>query len=156
MKKIFSFTLLGALLAFLILPGTTNAQGVRPGVRLGVYTDAGDLFIGGELLIPTYSNFVFNPNIEYVFVENGSYLTFNGDFHYDIYMQDSPLFVWLGAGLAVLYFNPEGNRDSNADVGANLLFGLGWETASRLIPYVQGKVILSDNTEFALGFGIRF
>lgn len=155
MKKIFSFILLGTLLAF-ILPGTVSAQGVRPGVRLGVYTDAGDLFLGGELLVPVSPNIYFNPNIEYVFVENGSYVTFNGDFHYDIYLQDSPLFVWLGAGLAVLYFNPEGNRDGDADVGANLLFGLGWETASRLIPYIQGKVILSDNTEFALGFGIRF
>ena len=144
------------VLALLVFPGNNFAQSITPGLKLGVYTDAGDLFIGGELLVPVHDRIYFNPNIEYVFVENGSYITFNGDFHYDFYMEDSPLFFWLGAGLAILYFDPEGNRDGDADVGANLLFGLGLSTSSRLTPYVQGKIILSDNTEFALGFGIRF
>jgi len=146
-----------SLLCFpLFLPPVVKAQGIKPGVRIGAYTDVGDLFLGGELLIPVASRVYFNPNVEYVFIENGNYITFNGDVHYDVYLENSNLFVWFGGGLAIIYFDPEGRRDADSDVGANLLFGAGLTTSSRLIPYIQGKVILSDNSEFALGFGLRF
>lgn len=156
MKKVATVISIAVVWVCLLIPGYTVAQGLRPGFRLGVYTDVGDLFIGGELLIPVRDRIYFNPNVEYVFVENGSYITFNGDFHYDFSIEGSPLFFWLGAGLAILYFDHGKNWDADADVGANLLFGLGMSTSSQLVPYVQGKIILSDNSEFALGFGVRF
>ncbi len=133
-----------------------QAQNIIPGFRIGTYTDAGDLFIGGEILVPVSRNIWFNPNIEYVFIEGGDYITFNGDFHYDFYLEDSPLFFWVGAGLGILYFSPEGRGNDNTDAGFNILFGTGLETQSRIIPYAQAKVIVSDNTEFVIGLGIRF
>ena len=137
-------------------PNPAEAQNIIPGIRLGTYTDAGDIFIGGEILIPVSERIWFNPNVEYVFVEVGNYITFNADGHYDIYLENSPLFLWAGAGLGILYFSSDvGNFDST-DVGVNLLFGAGLETESRITPYAQAKVIISDSTEFVLGLGIRF
>lgn len=141
---------------FLGIPHALHAQTIVPGVRLGAYTDAGDIFVGGELLVPVIDQVYFNPNIEYVFIENGSYVTFNGDFHYDFYLEDSPVFLWAGAGLGILYWSPEGRGNSHTDAGFNLLFGAGLPTDTRLTPYAQAKIIISDNTEFVLGLGIRF
>jgi hypothetical protein len=125
------------------------------GVRTGVYTDLSDLFIGGEYLAPIGSNVYLNPNIEYIFVTNADYWTFNFDAHYD-FPTYSNVYVWTGGGLGILHYNPEGPADGNTDLGLNLLFGLGFNTASNIIPYIQGKAILSDNTDFELGMGVRF
>jgi hypothetical protein len=40
--------------------------------------------------------------------------------------------------------------------GLNLLAGVGFWPRQTVRPYVQGKVILSNNTEAVLGFGVRF
>ena len=140
---------------FLASSGLSMGQSI--GVRAGQYTDIDELFLGVELLSPVSHNFVFSPNVEYVFVENSTYLTFNLDFHYDFYTS-SPLFIWLGAGLGILYNNPDGPARSDTDLGANLLFGLALKTISSLTPYIQGKFILAgeDRDEFVIGIGLRF
>ncbi len=142
----------------LLLFFTVSAFSQSPtkfGLRTGVYTDAEDMFLGGEVLTPLSPHLYLNPNVEYVFMDGGTYLTFNADFHYD-FRTNSPVYLWSGAGLAVLYLNPQGPADSNTDVGANILFGLGIKTAGRLVPYIQAKAILSDNNEVAIGVGLRF
>jgi hypothetical protein len=96
-----------------------------------------------------------NPNIEFVLVDNGSMFTLNMDAHYDIPTR-TDLYIWAGGGLGLIYFNPEGAGDSHTDAGLNILFGLGFITSSRLIPYIQAKGIISDNSNFALAFGLRF
>lgn len=122
------------------------------GVRFGVYTNAGKLFVGGELNVPVARDIFFNPNVEYVFVANGSYWSFNFDFHYDFAMS-RPLYVWAGGGLGIISRSHDGNQ---ASVGLNLLFGVGILTSGPLIPYIQAKGVVSSDSEFVLGFGIRF
>jgi hypothetical protein len=147
------------LVTALLLATSGLSMGQSVGIRAGLYTDIDDYFVGLELLSRISRNLFFNPNAEYVFVDNLTYITFNLDFHYDFYTA-SPLFFWLGAGLGVLYANPEGPAESDVDLGANLLFGLGIRTESTLTPYVQGKFILADrngdNNEFVLAVGLRF
>lgn len=126
------------------------------GVRAGRYMDTEEYFIGGELLSRVAGNLYFNPNVEYVFMENVTYMTFNLDFHYDFFTS-SPLFFWLGAGLGILYSNPDGPTDSETDLGANLIFGIGIDTISTLTPYFQGKYIAAENkSELVLAVGLRF
>ncbi len=127
--------------------GATSAN-----ARFGVYTNAGKLFIGGELSIPVSPRIDFNPNLEYVFVSNGSYWSFNFDFHYDL-AAARPLQMWAGGGLGVISRSHDG---SHADVGLNLLFGVGFSTSGHLIPYIQAKGVISSDSEFVLGFGVRF
>ena len=122
------------------------------GVRTGFYTDVDEPFIGIEGLFGLGNHVYLNPNFEYVFTDDPHYMTFNADFHYD-FPTRSRAYVWAGAGLGVLYTNPEVG-DSNTDVGLNLLFGVGLK--GHVVPYVQGKVIVSEDTAFVLGIGLRF
>ena len=48
-----------------------------------------------------------------------------------------------------------GNDENETDIGLDLLAGIGWKTAG-VVPYLQAKVILSDETEAVLAAGIRF
>ena len=60
------------------------------------------------------------------------------------------------AGTAVVFFDPPGRRrGSETDFGANVLAGVGWKGLP-FVPYLQGKVLLSDETEVVAAAGIRF
>jgi len=122
------------------------------GVRFGIYTDVDKAFAGVEGVFHVGNRIYLNPNFEYVFMDDPHYMTFNADFHYD-FRTHSRAYVWAGAGLGVLYTDPQVG-ESNTDVGLNLLFGVGLK--GHVIPYVQGKLIVAEDTAFVLGFGLRF
>lgn len=127
------------------------------GVRAGEYTEVGDPFLGLELNTSLQYNIWFNPNVEYVFRDEGDLATLNFDFHYDFPVK-RPLLVWAGGGPALIYRKdelPRGRSESETDFGLNLLGGVGW-TVGRLVPYAQAKAILSDDNEFVIAFGLRF
>jgi hypothetical protein len=157
MQRTFTIAALAAALAFAAPAGPASA--VDFGVRAGVYDDAGEAFVGGELLAQLSPRWFFNPNVEYVFVDDGDLITVNGDFHYD-FPVDFNGYVWAGGGPALILddreFPPRGREDDDdTDLGVNLLGGVGWR-ADGLVPYVQGKIILADETEAVLAFGLRF
>ena len=142
-----------ALAAALVGPfAAAPAHAANFGVRTGFYTDAGEPFAGVELLFALGNRVYFNPNFEYVFTDDPDFMTFNLDAHYDFHTH-SRAYVWAGAGLGILYSNPEVG-DGNTDVGLNLLFGVGLK--GNVIPYIQAKLIVSDSTEFVIAFGLRF
>jgi hypothetical protein len=140
-----------ATLCLLASPATPDD--LMGGVRFGYYTEVSEPFVGGELLVRVAPRFYFNPNVEVVFVDNGSYLTFNGDFHYDFPTRSA--FFWLGGGFGLVYMNPEGPENSETDPAANFLAGVGFRTGS-VIPYFQAKVIAKSDSEFSIAFGLRF
>jgi hypothetical protein len=138
-----------------IRPGSASAdEDTLFGVRAGYYTEAEGAFVGAELLFRLAPSVYFNPNFEYVFVDNVDYFTANADFHYD-FPSHGRTFFWAGAGLALVRTDPEGRPDGNTDAAANFLLGVGLSRGPT-IPYLQAKVIAKDNTEFALAFGLRF
>jgi hypothetical protein len=150
-----------AVSGLFLTPALTQAQGIDFGVRGGLYSDAEAGFLGVELLVPVTRSWYFNPNYEYVFVDDGSLSTLNLDAHYDLPLR-SPFYVWLGGGAAVIFSEQEFRRgrrietDDETDVGLNLLAGIGFGKGQAIRPYVQGKVILSDETEASIAVGLRF
>jgi hypothetical protein len=150
-----SFT--GPFLVFLSLVAAPRAgeSQVLVGGRAGAYTAHGDPFVGGEVLVGLDQDLFLNPNIELVFADHTNKATFNFDVHYD-FARRSRAFFWLGAGLAVIYVDPDGSSDSETDAGANILFGVGFRGQGRWIPYIQAKVLAPDDSDFVLGFGVRF
>ena len=152
------------ILGFAIVAVTlaaTPAAAVDFGVRGGVYDDADAGFIGGELLMGVTGRWFFNPNLEYVFVDDGSLWTLNADVHYDFPSRDG-LALWAGGGPAVIFRETDPPRscprcegDDETDIGLNLLGGVGLIRGS-MRPYLQGKLILSDGTEASLAVGLRF
>jgi len=130
------------------------AADTKFGIRGGYYTDIGEPFAGVELLTRVAHRVYFNPNFEYVFVDEAKYFTLNGDFHYDFPVAKD-VYVWAGAGLGWSHFDFEGPGESDDHLVANLLVGAG-VNAGGVIPYVQFKLIVQDNTEFAIAVGLRF
>lgn len=125
------------------------------GLRIGSYTDADELFIGGEYIAPLATRTYINPNIEYVFVDNATFMTFNLDVHYDFY-QTGRATAWAGAGLGIQYWDFEGDDNSSTETGLNILAGIGLLTKADVMPYVQLKIILGEYDDVVLGIGIRF
>lgn len=154
-RRISVLALLAATGLVLFAPAASAADF---GIRAGLY--GGDGMIGVELLTPINDDWWFNPNVEYVFVDNGDLITVNGDAHYD-FDTDGNYYLWAGGGLAVIFSDfdrprPGRGSDSETDVGLNLLAGAGWNTGGAVRPYVQGKVTISDDTEAGLAVGVRF
>jgi hypothetical protein len=126
------------------------------GLRTGYYTDAEELFLGAELLTRVSdSAWWFNPNVEFVFVDPGDLWTLNLDFHYDFDTRDNDTYFWAGGGPAVVFRDPGGPRDDDTELGLNLLAGVGWRLESA-VPYLQGKIIISDDSEAVIAIGVRF
>jgi hypothetical protein len=146
-----------AIGAALLLGAPSGAAAQVDGdLRVGVYTDASEAFVGGGVLIrlDQGSKWFLNPNLEYVFVERGDLLTFNADFHYDLASDGSTDF-WLGGGPTLILRDNE-RGDDETDFGFNLLGGIGFLRSSAVRPFLQAKLILSDETEGVFAFGIRF
>lgn len=144
---------LALAVALCFLPAATAHADWDLGVRAGYYSDTEEAFLGVEALTqvgprPLY----FNPNVEYVFVDRGSLLTLNGDFHYDFW-EEGNWNAWAGAGPAVVFRDFNGRDDT--DFGVNLLAGFGMRRGA-VRPYLQGKVLIADDTEAVIAVGLRF
>jgi hypothetical protein len=151
-----------AVAMFFLALVPTQGRAVDFGVRGGLYSDAEAGFVGVELLTPITRQWFFNPNFEYVFVDDGDLYTGNLDVHYD-FDTGNPFYLWAGAGAAIIRseFDPPPScrfcdSDAQTDFGLNLLGGIGFGKGQALRPYVQGKVILSDETEASIAVGLRF
>jgi hypothetical protein len=152
--KITLRAVLGAVL-MLMAAMPAAADGANVGVRVGYYLDAEEPFLGVEYLAKVSDNVWFTPNIEYVLVDNARYVTLNADAHYDFYSRRDN-FAYVGAGLALVSFNPEGPGDSDNELGLNLFGGLATK-AGDVIPYLQVKaLVVEGDTEFVIGAGLRF
>ncbi len=154
--RILALTKWGLVLA---LPALLAVSAVRAevdwGVRGGVYADEEDAFVGGEALLGMGHEWYFNPNVEFVFIERSDLVTLNGDFHKDFHKTGN-LTVWAGAGPAIVMVDrnvPGG--DNETDLGANFLFGVGARNGN-VRPYGQAKVLISDDTQAVVAFGLRF
>ncbi len=155
-KQYIKFAIITILFTGVVISGSVYAQNrVRGGIRTGIYSNSNSIFLGGEIIAPIGSRWNINPNIEYVFVPHYTYATFNADFVYFAPVDVRNLYIWGGGGLGLVYENPNGPSDGTTNPGINLLGGIGFQ-AGNIIPYIQPKIILKNDSEFVLTFGIRF
>jgi hypothetical protein len=147
--RFFAVTVL-MLVPLVVAPRAGESQ-VLVGGRAGAYTSHGDPFVGGEVLVGVEDDLFLDPNIEVVFADHASKATFNFDVHYD-FARRGRAFFWLGAGLAVIYVDPDGTPEAETDAGANIFFGVGFRTQGRRwVPYIQAKILAADDSDFVLG-----
>jgi hypothetical protein len=136
---------------------TSRAEAdIKPGIRAGAWFDASGFFIGGDVLAKVANRWYFNPNVEYVFGDGADILAVNFDAHYDLNVKQN-IYVWVGGGLAVIHIDPDNpGLDGDTDPGVNLLMGVGFPFGRGNVFYIQPKAILSDHSDFSIGFGVRF
>jgi hypothetical protein len=144
---------LTALLSVATLGSAGTEAGDTLGLRVGAYADSDRAFAGVEYRHGLDGRLLLAPNLEWVFVDNGTYFSLNADLHY-VLRTSGRVAVWTGAGLGIFFRNPEGPRGTNTDLGLNLLGGFGLKTGIQ--PHVQAKLVVKGDAEFVIGFGIRF
>ncbi len=142
----------GPLVLAALSVGSAEAAGLD--LRGGVYTDLSKPFLGAGLLSNVGPSLYFNPNVEYVFVDNGTFGSLNFDVHYDLPTGRRAPYVWLGGGLAIVYSNPDGPDNTSTDARLNLIGGIGLR-GHGYVPYAQAKYITGQK-EWVLAVGIRF
>jgi len=144
-----------AAAGLLLLPSAAALAEWDFGARGGVYSEESDAFAGIEGLTQMgASQWFFNPNSEFVAVDDGDLVTVNGDFHYD-FATNGPTYVWAGGGPALIVRDQDVGG-SETDPGLNLLSGVGFNKGGSVTPYLQGKLLVSDENEGVLAFGVRF
>lgn len=144
-----------SLMFVAVAVGSAAAADPRFGIHAGLWTDGSDPVVGGDVVLPLHEpDWTINPSLEYVPGDHVDRWVLNGDALYDLDL-NTEAEVWVGGGLAILFKNHD-RHGSSTDVGLNLLAGAGLETSSGLLPYVQGKVIITDDSSLALVLGLRF
>lgn len=150
--RILALFLLPAML-LIIAPEQAAAQ-VRFGVRGGVYADPIDPFIGLEVLYPFRQQVTLDPNLEFVFGNHENVTALNLDALYELRSSGTGS-LWVGAGPAIVFRNRD-RAGNQTNLGLDLLLGAGLRPSRGLAPYVQGKILISNESRAALAFGLRF
>jgi hypothetical protein len=123
-------------------------------LRVGAYTTGIDKpFAGIGFLSHAGHRLYLNPNVEYVFVDDGHFGTGNFDLHIDLPTDGHP-YVWVGGGLALVYRDAPGPGGTSTKPRANILGGLGFPTGGSIV-YTQVKYITQEGYWVFAG-GIRF
>jgi hypothetical protein len=151
MKSKWMFTVVAVLALGAAAFDQAQAQ-THFGVRGGFYMEQDRGFVGAHLLNKIQRNWMFMPNFEYVFVEPGSLFTINADLHYDFPSRSNTIF-YLGGGLGIAHFSYQ--DFANTDVGLNLLTGISFSRRP-VIPFIQAKVTITDDTQLIIGGGLTF
>lgn len=128
------------------------AQRSHVGPRIGVNFDGDDILLGGHFTIPITGSLEFYPSLDVYFPDNGTLLGFNGDLKYS-FPTGEQLQFYAGGGINYLYRSV--NDNSDGDFGVNLLGGLE-ARGSRVHPFVEGRILLHDNSSFQLVGGLNF
>ncbi len=155
------------LAAALLFTGAAAAD-ERPfdiGFRTGYYAGTDGPFLGAEVVLPFVPHIKINPNVEVAFGDNLDTWTLNADAFVEFPVQ-SPTTVWAGGGPAILIRDyswpssppgrPPHHKDDDVDLGMNAFAGVGWQTGTGPMFYLQGKIVLTSDIEGVFGFGIRF
>ena len=128
------------------------------GIRAGRYSDAGEEFVGAEVVFDAGVVNV-NPNIEYSLQEDITAGTANLDVTFDLgrFQRVTP---YVGAGIGLLYVDDDFGADET-DVLGNVIGGLQFNF-DFLKPYAQVKYFRTledddgDSDDLAFTIGLRF
>jgi hypothetical protein len=130
-----------ALLLASVCTGRCQGQGF--GVRTGFYTDVDEPYHIGIVrpVRARQTTFYLNSQLRVACSpRTRTYMTFNAELPLRLHTR-SRAFVWAGAGWACSTAT-RGRATATPTSGSNLLFGVGLK--GNVIPYVQGKVIVSE------------
>lgn len=111
----------------------------------------GEFFLKSDLAIAPGFNYYFtedpitfwemNANVNYYFVSSGS----------------AALYGLGGINLSTVSVDlPEPFDNSSTELGLNLGIGANFDINSTILPYTQLRLVLGDNSQAVLSFGVKF
>ena len=158
--------LIVAALAFALCPALVQADpesdvGFRGwGPRVGVSLDPDQIHFGAHL---DYGNFArhvrFQPNVEFGFGENLNLYTLNAEAAYRFTENWDVWSPYLGGGLGAnikSWDGPNGDNNSETDLGLNLLGGIEKGLANGDRFFVETKLSLNDIPDVKVTIGWTF
>jgi len=149
-----------AMLVVALVAAPAQAQVQAPtrfGAHAGIWEDGSNPLVGLELLTPISENWFFNPSFDFVSADHANLYILSADAHFDLDVA-RPTLLWVGGGAALIIRDSDWPHGSgtDTDLGLDVLAGAGFTTASGLIPYVQAKAVLADDSSAVLTLGLRF
>jgi opacity protein-like surface antigen len=138
----------------------------RFGVQVNFASDDVDFGVGAHVDIPMAALVNNQPLFAQVAADiffpgnDITYLELNGNLLYRFVIPNSPLAPYAGAGLNFAYADngncPAGADCSSTDLGVNLVGGVRFPNAGRLLPFVQARFELGGGELFVLSGGVHF
>lgn len=142
---------------FIISIVSTHAQTrVGGGFSYGTDVEEFGLNFNGEFFLK--DNLAISPEINIFFIEgDGGFWTINADGHfYFAGSSAASVYGLAGLNLATASFElPNGEDESETELGLNLGIGSNFDINSVVMPFVQFKFVVSDFDQAVLTFGIR-
>jgi opacity protein-like surface antigen len=164
-RTILAASLLGLVAASAAQAQQPAAERMRFGAQVSFASDDVDFGVGAHLDYPMNRLFNNAPifaqvGLDVFFPGNDvTYLELNWNALYKFRIQNSPLAPYAGAGLNFAYAKTGGGCSgdcSNSDLGLNLVGGMQFPNAGRLLPFVQVRLELGGGELFVLTGGIHF
>ena len=144
---------LGSVVAMLATAGNAEAQDrTKVGARVGYNFETEEVMFSTNLIVPVTSQFAFYPSLDVYTPDDGNRFGFNGDMKFSFPVSSGPQF-YVGGGVGVM--SRSVGDFSSTDVGANLLLGLESRT-TWVHPFVEGKILFQDESQFMLIGGLNF
>jgi hypothetical protein len=151
-----SSTFVGVVVLVAVLLVSAPLHAADFGVRVGQFDDIDETFVGIEMAFDV-GRFVFNPNFEYILIDDFDVMSLNADFLYP-FARRASVNPYLGLGVGLMRMEVPGfgsETDTIVNAIAGVQFGRG-----RVNPYVQLKhfrfVEETSAYDTALTLGLRF
>lgn len=140
------------LLGGVSVAAEAQSSALHFGPRIGYNFDAEEFTLGVHFLKPLTNAIAFYPSVDYFLVDGVTLLGLNADLRYQVPAQNLE-WLYLGAGLNLLYASADGESDT--DAGLNLIGGFQPAGASRIKPFAEGRLRLGDGSSFAVFGGLQ-
>lgn len=146
----------GIVVVLSLLLSAPSLYAIELGIRAGRYNDLEENMVGVDLAL-NVGPFIFNPNFEYVLIDDLDVMSLNADFLYP-FARGGRATPYVGLGAGVMRFDGSGFDSSDEWLG-NAIGGVAFDTG-RVKPYVQVKHFrfLDETSAYdtMLTVGIRF
>ncbi len=158
MKRALASLTLGAVLA-LSAPAARADALIGPRLSLDLEDDT-EVVIGAEgrfglTALGRSVGLQLRPSFDYYLIDNFTLIQLAMDFIFAFEVSRS-VEPYVGLGLSVFFYDPEGAGDGGSEAGLNLFGGVKFLPYGRVQPFVELRPTIGDIDPILLSFGVLF
>lgn len=145
-----------------LCPAPVSAQHTEPaarngyGIRAGFGLNPDQFVVGAQTLLGEALRILrFAPSFDFGVGDSQTTYALNGDFTLQLPLPRARSQLYLGAGPALVVWNPDGGG-ADTEVGLNVLGGVRLATHGRTVYTVEARFGVGDAPDFRLLLGVLF